>query len=100
MEEVISDKKDYKNEKYDEVKEAEFPDDTSPLDTEEGVKYINYDRNKKYGAEKEAKCPDDTSLIEMEEGVSDGNDDKNEKLMRRKRQNSQMRLPLLIWRNV
>ena len=30
-----------------EGKELECPDDTSPVDMEECVKYINYDRNEK-----------------------------------------------------
>ena len=47
MEEGGSDRKYDKNEKYDEEKEAGRPDDTSPVDMEEGVKYINIDRNKK-----------------------------------------------------
>ena len=37
MYEVINDRKDDKNEKNDEVKDAKFPDDTSPVEMEEGV---------------------------------------------------------------
>ena len=37
MEEGVNDRKDDKNEKNDEGKEAEFPDDTSPIDIEVGV---------------------------------------------------------------
>ena len=44
----------------------------------------------------EAECPYDTSPIDMEEGVNNKNDDKNGKMMRKKRQISQMTLPLLI----
>ena len=41
MEEGVSDRKDDKNEKNDEEKEAECLDDTIPFDMEEGVKDIN-----------------------------------------------------------
>ena len=37
MEEGVNDRKDDRNEKNDEEKEAEFPDDTSPVELEEGV---------------------------------------------------------------
>ena len=41
MEEGVSNKKDENNTKIEEGKEAEFPDDTPPVDMEEGVKDIN-----------------------------------------------------------
>ena len=41
----MSDRKDDKNEKNYEEKEAEHPNDTSPVDMEEGLKDINDDRN-------------------------------------------------------
>ena len=47
MEEGVSDRKYDKNEKNDEEKEAEFPDDTSPVDIEEGLSDRKYDRNGK-----------------------------------------------------
>ena len=80
--------------------EAEFLDDTSPIDMEEGVNDIKYDQNFKYHKEKEEEFPDDTSPVDTEEGVSDRKDDNNEKITREKRQNAQMTLPLLIWRKV
>ena len=39
MEEGVNDRKYEKNRKYDEEKEAEFPDETSLVDMEEGVNY-------------------------------------------------------------
>ena len=47
MEEGVSDGKDDKNEKIDKVKEAEFPDDTPPVDMEEGVSDRKDDKNEK-----------------------------------------------------
>ena len=41
MEEGVSDRKDDNNEKNDEEKQSECPDDTPPIDIEEGVKDIN-----------------------------------------------------------
>ena len=49
---------------------------------------------------KEAECPDDTSTVDMEECVNDRKYDKNQKMMRKKRKNAHMILPLLIWRKV
>ena len=46
MEEGVSERKYDKNEKIDEVKEAEFPDDTPPDDMEEGVSEKKDDKNK------------------------------------------------------
>ena len=40
--------------KNDEGKDEDFHDDTSPVDMEEGVKYINDDKNEIYDEEKEA----------------------------------------------
>ena len=48
MEEDIGDKKDYNHEKYDEERDAECHDDTSPVETEEGAKGINDDKNEIY----------------------------------------------------
>ena len=47
MEEDVNDRNYNKNEKYDEEKESEFPDDTSPLEMEEGVSDRKDDKNKK-----------------------------------------------------
>ena len=47
--------------------EAEFPDDTSPIDKEEGLNYRKYEKNKTYDEDKEPEFPDDTSNFEMEE---------------------------------
>ena len=49
---------------------------------------------------KEAEYHDYTSPVNIEEGVNDRKDDKNEKIIRKKRQNYQMTLPLLIFRKV
>ena len=57
--------------KYDEGKEAEFPDDTSIIEMEEGVNDITDDKNEKNDEGKEAECLDETSPADMEEGVSD-----------------------------
>ena len=65
--------------KSDEEKYAEFPDDTSPVEMEEGVKDINDDNNELYDEGKEAECLDDNSLDKMEEGENDRNDNKNKK---------------------
>ena len=43
-----------KNEKYDDEKEAEFPDDTYPVEIEEGVNDRKDDKNEKNHEEKEA----------------------------------------------
>ena len=48
----MSDRKDDKNKKKDEEKESECPDDTSPVDMEEGIKDINDDMNEKTMVEK------------------------------------------------
>ena len=45
MEEVIHYRKGDKNEKNDEEKESECPNDTSPFDIEEGVNERKDDRN-------------------------------------------------------
>ena len=67
-----------KNEIYDEGEQAEFPDDNSADEIEEGVSNIKYDKNEKNNEGKDAEFSDDISFIEMEEGVKDKNDDKNE----------------------
>ena len=54
----------------------------------------------KKNEEKMAECPDDTPPTFIEESVSDRKDDKNENMKRKKRQNDQMKLLLLRWRNV
>ena len=43
---------DGKNKKFDEEKEAEFPDDTSTVDMEEGVNYRKDDSDEKNDKEK------------------------------------------------
>ena len=55
---------------------------------------------KKNDEEKEAEFSDDTLPFDKEEGASDRKDDKNKKMMKKKGQNAQMTLPLLIWRIV
>ena len=52
MEEGVGDEKDDKNERINEVKEAEFPDGTPPNDMEEGVCEKNMTRMKKWMREK------------------------------------------------
>ena len=47
MEEGLNDRKDDKNEIYDEVKGAECPYDTSPVDIEEGLNDRKDDKNEK-----------------------------------------------------
>ena len=83
----------------DEGKEAELPDYTSPVEMEEGVSDKNMIRIKN-DEEKEAEFPYYTSPFDMQEGVNDIRDEKNEKTTRKKRQNDQMTLPLLICRKV
>ena len=48
----------------------------------------------------DAEFSDDTSTIEEEEGVNDRKYDRNKNIMWIKSQNSQMTLPVLIWRKV
>ena len=52
MEEGVYDRKDDKNEKSDEEKEAECPYGTSPVDIEEVVSDRKHDKNKKMTREK------------------------------------------------
>ena len=47
MEKGVSERKDYKNKKIDEGKEAECPDGTPPDDMEEGVSEKKDDKNEK-----------------------------------------------------
>ena len=47
MEQCVKDINDDKNEIYDEEKKAEFPDDTFPVDMEEGVNDIKDNKNRK-----------------------------------------------------
>ena len=86
--------------KKDGEKEAEFPDGTPPYDMQEGVSERIDDKNEKKVEGKEAECPDCTPPDDMEEGASEKKDDRNEKMVREKRQNSQMTLLLMIWRQV
>ena len=79
---------------------AEFSYDTSHIDKEKGVNDRKDGNNEKNDEEKEAECPDDTPPVDMEEGVSDIKNDDNEKMMRKRGQNAQITLPLLIWRKV
>ena len=67
---------------------------------EEGVSDRKYDKNEINDEEKEAECPYDNPKIDMEKGVSERKNDKNEKPRRKKRQNAQMTLLLMIWRKV
>ena len=67
---------------------------------EEGVSDRKNDRNIKNYGEKEAEFPDGNSPVYMEEGVSDRKMTRMKKLIRGKRQNAQMTVPLLIWRKV
>ena len=48
----------------------------------------------------EAEFPDDTSTVDMEEGVNDRKYDNNKNVMRKKRHNAYMTLPLMRWRKV
>ena len=57
----------------------ECHDETSPVEMEEGIKYINDDKVEIYDEEKEEECLDDTSNDEMEEGVNYINENNNEK---------------------
>ena len=54
MKEGVKDIKDYKNEIYDEEKEAEFLDENSPVKMEESVNDRNDNKNEKYDEEEEA----------------------------------------------
>ena len=54
MQEGLSDRNDDKNEKNYEEKEAECPDDTSPVEMEEGVNDRRCEKDKKNDEEKEA----------------------------------------------
>ena len=64
-----------KNNKSD----AEFSDDTSPIEEEKGVNDIKDDRNEKNDEGKDVEFPDGTSPVDTEKGVSERKDDKNEK---------------------
>ena len=52
MEEGVKDINDENNEIYDEVKEAEYLDDTSLVDVEEGVNYKKDENNENNDQEK------------------------------------------------
>ena len=52
MEEGVSERKDDKNGKIDEGKNAECPNDTPPKDMEEGVSERKDDKNEKLTSEK------------------------------------------------
>ena len=88
MEEVVSDINDDKNENYDEDKEAEFPDEFSPIEVKEGVSDRNDDNNEEFDEGIEAGCLDDTYPDEMEGGVSDKKMTGVKKMMRKKRLNA------------
>ena len=100
MEEGVKDRNDEISIKNDQEKMAECPDDTPRAIIEESVSDRNYDKNENYNEEKEAECPEDTSPIEVEEGVNDRKYDRNKIMSRIKRKNSQMKLPVLRWRQV
>ena len=93
MQEGVSDRKDDKNEK----RMREFLDDTSPVYMEEDVSDRKDGKNEKNDEEKQSEFPDDTSPVEMEECVNIYMMTGIKKIMREKRQNSQMKLPLLRW---
>ena len=59
--------------------EAEFSDDTSPIEKEEVVNDRKDDKNKKYYEDKEAKFPDDASTVDMEERVNNWKYESNKK---------------------
>ena len=58
-------------ENIDKGKEAQWIDDTSPIDMEKGVNDINHENNENNDKVRDTECPDYTTLVEMEEGVSD-----------------------------
>ena len=51
--------------------DAEFSDDTYPIEKDRDVNDIKYDKNKIYNEDKEPIFPDDTSSVEMEEDAID-----------------------------
>ena len=57
--------------------DAEFSDDTSPIEKEKGVNDRKDDRSEKNDEGGEAEKPDDTLPVDMEEGGSDRKNDKN-----------------------
>ena len=65
--------------KYDEVKEAECPNDNPSAEIEERVGDINDDNNEDNDEVKESECLDDTSPDEMEEDISDKKNERNVK---------------------
>ena len=68
---------------------------------DEGVSERKDVKNENNNEEKiEATCLDETPPVDMEEGVSERKYDRNEIMTRKKRQNSHMKLVLLIWRKV
>ena len=60
---------------------AEFSDDTSTIEKEEGVNDRKDDNNKKYDEDKDPECPDETSTVDMEEGVINRKDDSKKILL-------------------
>ena len=72
MEEGVCDRKDDNNEKNDEGKEAECPDDTPPVDMQEGVKDIN-DEVKNEGETTDSKSTtmDEVKVVNNEKGGKD-----------------------------
>ena len=73
--------------------DAEFSDDTSPIEKEKGVNDRKYDNNKTCNKDKEPVLPDDTSSVEMEEDVIERKDESTKNMMREKRMNAQMTPP-------
>ena len=73
---------------YDREQLEEFPDETSPVEMEEGVNDRKNDKNEKNDEEKQEECPYDTPPVDIEESGSARIDDNNEKNMREKRQNA------------
>ena len=83
-----------------EVNKAELPYDTPPDDMEEGVCEKKHDKNENIIDRKEVECQDETPNNDMEEGVDEKIYEMKEKYLTEKRQNDNMTLLLLIWRNM
>ena len=80
--------------------DAEFSDDTSPIQDEKGINYRKDVKNKKNDEVNEAEFPDGTPPDDIEEDVCEKNMTRIKKLLTEKRQNDHMALLLMIWRKV
>ena len=99
MEVCVVDEKNYKNDRFDDEKEATCLDDTTPDDMEVSVGDKKNDMKDRFDDEKEAACLDDTTPDDMEVGV--GDEKKMTRmidLMKKKSQHAQMTLLLMICR--